>query len=84
MICLHNMRGCSMEKQLSYLEEYCDGAETRSINERLLALYKQWYNAWYEGKEKLYTDLSLNCPFFVDMHRYIYSKQNHVFWAGST
>lgn len=56
MICLHNMRGCSMEKQLNYLEEYCNGAETRSINERLSALYKQWYNAWYEGKEKLYTD----------------------------
>ena len=80
MICLHNMRGCSMEKQLNYLEEYCNGAETRSINERLSALYKQWYNAWYEGKEKLYTDLSLNCPFLLTCtDAYI---QNRIMFFG--
>ena len=54
-----------MEEQLNYLEEYCKESETQSINKRLLALYKQWYKTWYEGKEHNYADLSLNRPFLL-------------------
>lgn len=51
-----------MDKDLRFIEEYCNDEETKSINERLLALYRRWYNMWYEGKERNYAEIPLNRP----------------------
>ena len=60
-----------MEEQFDYLKEYCDSEKTKSINAKLLAMYKKWYESWYKGNESRYASFSTSCKGHPDEMVYL-------------
>ena len=60
-----------MEEQFDYLKEYCDSEKTKSINAKLLAMYKKWYDSWYKGNESRYASFSTSCKGHPDEMVYL-------------